>query len=179
MNKAKLKQAIKKEKDRINEFITSNEKVDVDIEKLINDNKIVGIIVNDKVIYGENDYIEKVNNYLFKVNINSFFQVNLNILEKIEKILHTKKYHNVDATSNSLALLQRCKLVLDIADENRVDYLILGAFGCGVFGQDPTEVASTFKRLLDYSKHYFTKVIFAVPKGLHKENYEAFKSVFG
>ena len=42
--------------------ITSNEKVDVDIEKLINDNKIVGIIVNDKVIYGENDYIEKVNN---------------------------------------------------------------------------------------------------------------------
>ena len=75
--------------------ITSNEKVDVDIEKLINDNKIVGIIVNDKVIYGENDYIEKVNNYLFKVNINSFFQVNLNILEKIEKILQTKKYHNV------------------------------------------------------------------------------------
>ena len=75
--------------------ITSNEKVDVDIEKLINDNKIVGIIVNDKVIYGENDYIEKINNYLFKVNINSFFQVNLNILEKIEKILHTKKYHNV------------------------------------------------------------------------------------
>ena len=75
--------------------ITSNEKVDVDIEKLINDNKIVGIIVNDKVIYGENDYIEKVNNYLFKVNINSFFQVNLNILEKIEKILHAKKYHNV------------------------------------------------------------------------------------
>lgn len=90
-----------------------------------------------------------------------------------------KKYHNVDATSNSLALLQRCKLVLDIADENSVDYLILGAFGCGVFGQDPTEVASTFKRLLDYNKHYFTKVIFAVPKGLHKENYEAFKSVFG
>ena len=27
--------------------------------------------VYDEVIYGENDYIEKVNNYLFKVNINS------------------------------------------------------------------------------------------------------------
>lgn len=75
--------------------ITSDEKVDINIDKLINDNKIVGIIVNDKLIYGENDYIEKVNNYLFKVNINSFFQVNLNILEKISKLLNKKKYHNV------------------------------------------------------------------------------------
>ena len=48
--------------------------------------KIVGIIVNDKVIYALKDYIEKVNNYLFKVNINSFFQVNLNILEKTPDI---------------------------------------------------------------------------------------------
>ena len=81
--------------------ITSNEKVDVDIEKLINDNKIVGIIVNDKVIYGENDYIEKVNNYLFKVNINSFFQVNLNILEKIENTVNTTNSKMV-ATQNKI-----------------------------------------------------------------------------
>ena len=75
--------------------ITSNDSVNINIDKLINDNKIVGIIVNDKLIYGENEYIEKVNNYLFKVNINSFFQVNLNILEKISKLLNQKSYHNV------------------------------------------------------------------------------------
>lgn len=75
--------------------IKSDDKVIVNVDKLIVDNKISGIILNNKHIYGEEFYIEKVNEYIFKVNINSFFQVNLDILSKLFKLLSTSKYHNV------------------------------------------------------------------------------------
>lgn len=75
--------------------IDTKEKPTINIEKLIQSNKIVGIIINNKTIYGENYYIEKINNYLFKVNINSFFQVNNNILEQISNILNKKTYNTI------------------------------------------------------------------------------------
>ena len=58
---------------------------------------------------------------------------------------------------------------LDSLTENRVDTLILGAFGCGVFGQAPIEVANVFKGFLrNEFNGCFKKVIFAVPD---KESY--------
>lgn len=75
--------------------IETKDKYDINIEELIKNNKIVGIIVNDKTIYGEDNYIEIIDNYLFKVNINSFFQVNLDILKEIFNILKKNNYHNV------------------------------------------------------------------------------------
>ena len=40
------------------------------------DYKIVGIVLNDKCIYGQDNFIEKINNLFFTVSYNSFFQVN-------------------------------------------------------------------------------------------------------
>lgn len=40
------------------------------------DCKIVGIVLNDKCIYGQDNFMEKINNLFFKVSYNSFFQVN-------------------------------------------------------------------------------------------------------
>jgi len=40
------------------------------------DYKIVGIILNDKCIYGQDNFMEKINNLFFTVSYNSFFQVN-------------------------------------------------------------------------------------------------------
>ena len=56
-----------------------------------------------------------------------------------------------------------------------VETLILGAWGCGVFGQDPKVVAELMQNTLEYYPH-FKKVIFAIPKGY---NYDMFKEVFG
>jgi uncharacterized protein (TIGR02452 family) len=72
-------------------------------------------------------------------------------------------------------LRSRIKYVLDIARDNEQKILILGAFGCGVFGNDPTKVATMFKSLLRNYK--FEKVIFAIPH-TNNGNYEAFKKVF-
>ena len=83
------------------------------------------------------------------------------------------KYGNFTEEENAKALLHRVKFVIDIAEENNVKTLILGAFGCGVFKQDPFEVAILFKKVLRGSS--FEKVVFAIPRGA---NYNAFKGVF-
>ena len=40
------------------------------------DYKIVGIILNDKCIYGQDNFMDKIKNLFFTVSYNSFFQVN-------------------------------------------------------------------------------------------------------
>lgn len=75
--------------------IRTSDKYQIDIDKLCQNNKIVGIIVNDNLIYGENYFIEKIGNYFYKVNVNSFFQINLDILNKVFNIIGDKKYQNV------------------------------------------------------------------------------------
>lgn len=78
---------------------------------------------------------------------------------------------------NAKALASRISFICDIASTRRVDIAIFGAFGCGVFEQDPNEVALNFKRYLD-NRSYMQKVVFAVPAGRNKKNYLCFKNVF-
>ena len=88
-----------------------------------------------------------------------------------------QKYLNVSDAENFAALKSRVKYVLDIAKENEVDILILGAWGCGVFGQDPADVANLFKHYLTTTHKCFKTVVFAVPKG-NNANYAEFEKVF-
>lgn len=88
-----------------------------------------------------------------------------------------KKYQRVTLKENEAVLKNRIRFVLDIAEENSVDILILGAFGCGVFEQNPKTVASIFKEELETAaKYHFKKVVFAVPDG--NNNYSEFKKIF-
>jgi 23S rRNA (uracil1939-C5)-methyltransferase len=75
--------------------IISSDKCNVDVLKLKEQIKLIGILINDKLFYGERNYVELINNYYFKVDINSFFQVNLNILSKVFDILKQNKFNNV------------------------------------------------------------------------------------
>lgn len=75
--------------------IESNDKVDINIDELTNKNKIIGIILNNKLIYGEDTFIQRIGGYLFKVNINSFFQINLDILKEVFKLISKDNLGNV------------------------------------------------------------------------------------
>ncbi len=88
-----------------------------------------------------------------------------------------QKYCKVTDEENSLVLRGRVRFVLDIAEANQVDTLILGAYGCGVFGQDPKEVAEIFLELLESGKYGFRKVVFPIPAG-KDGNLAAFQEVF-
>ena len=71
------------------------------------------------------------------------------------------------------------KFILDIARENEVNTLILGAVGCGVFSQEPTMFANIFQEYLDTEYRCFDKVIFAVPQSKGNNNFKVFKEIFG
>lgn len=89
-----------------------------------------------------------------------------------------QKYYGVSDIANEQALRERIKFVLDIAEYNRVNTLILGAYGCGVFGQDPYEVAKIFRYYLKTIHRGFDDVIFAIPDTVNKRNLRVFKDVF-
>ena len=57
------------------------------LDKLLNNSLINNLIYNNKVLKGNDYFIENILNYKFKVHYNSFFQVNRLGLEKIINIL--------------------------------------------------------------------------------------------
>ena len=74
-------------------------------------------------------------------------------------------------------LKERIRFVIAVAALNRPDTLILGAYGCGVFGQNPFEVARIFKDIFDEYPCMFDRIVFAIPNK-NSKNYEAFEAVF-
>ena len=74
--------------DEILISIKSKDNLLVDVNKLKENIKLVGIVINDKLYYGEQYFIEKYNNKLFKVNYDSFFQVNEFITNKMINIIN-------------------------------------------------------------------------------------------
>lgn len=88
-----------------------------------------------------------------------------------------QKYCNVSDEENYDTLKSRIQFVLDIATDNQVDTLILGAYGCGVFGQNPKEVSEIFKEYLTTSHTCFKKAVFAIPDG-KDGNYKMFLNTF-
>lgn len=86
--------------------------------------------------------------------------------------------NNISDDKIRQALNSRIKFLLNIASDNQTDTLILGAFGCGVFGQDPNDVAQIFKKYLTSTHTCFKNILFAVPKTKSKKNHNAFYHTF-
>ncbi len=51
------------------------------------DQKVVGVIVNNKTIYGNNFFYERMNGFLFKVSYDAFFQINPYIANKLFSLI--------------------------------------------------------------------------------------------
>lgn len=74
----------------------------------------------------------------------------------------------------------RWNQILSSAAAHDVDVLILGAFGCGAFGNDPFIVANAAKSALKNFKHCFRTVEFAIfCREKESRNYIQFSNVFG
>lgn len=68
-------------------IIESQDNLKIDIDSLKKEIKLVGIIINDKTFYGENYLFERINNVLFKISYDSFFQVNPSVASKLFQIV--------------------------------------------------------------------------------------------
>lgn len=79
------------------------------------------------------------------------------------------------------ALKRRAGMVLSVAKDNNHRNLILGAWGCGVFRNDPEQVADAFGDWLESSSFQgcFDRVVFAVyHTAKNKETFTAFQKRF-
>ena len=74
----------------------------------------------------------------------------------------------------------KIRLMLSMAIKNNIDNIILGAWGCGVFGNKPDRMAKMFKDVLDEG-YKFNNVIFAIINDHNSvgNNYNEFKKVIG
>jgi putative RNA 2'-phosphotransferase len=91
-----------------------------------------------------------------------------------------RQQQRFDAAAVEQALRERAALVLAIARHHRVDTLVLGAWGAGVFGNDPAIVADAWRSLLAGAfAGAFDEVVFAVLGDRESSaNHRAFADAF-
>lgn len=72
----------------------------------------------------------------------------------------------------------RMGLVLDLFAEKGCKTIVLGAFGCGVFQNDPDDVAQNWIDLIEEKGHHFDQIIMTVLDKPGFSNYKVFKKYF-
>ena len=102
-------------------------------------------------------------------------------IDVISCAAHNQKAYKVEYEKLKEINYNKIKAIIECAVENNIDNLILGAFGCGVFANDPKLVSKTFKKILideNYYK-YFENVHFAIFTTLNeKKNLDEFTKTF-
>ena len=150
-------------------------------EAICHDSTLYNVLCEFEEFYVENE--KKLNNSLYTDR--AIFSPKI-VFERDEKSAEcdvitcaapnfgAARGRGITAEQNESALKQRADLVISIAEENGCDTMILGAWGCGVFGQDPRLVSRLFKERL--AKSSVKKAVFAIPG--NNNNYTSFKEMF-
>lgn len=74
---------------------------------------------------------------------------------------------------------KRARYILNIAAVNKIRNLVLGAFGCGAFKNNPEVVAKAYKEVLNEFDGTFENIEFAIYcKSYETQNYDIFKAIF-
>ena len=75
--------------------------------------------------------------------------------------------------------VKRAIHMLTVAASKNADTLVLGAFGCGAFENNPEVVAKAYKTALEVFPNVFERITFAVYCSKYdQKNYESFKKIF-
>jgi uncharacterized protein (TIGR02452 family) len=80
-----------------------------------------------------------------------------------------KKYGAFSKEENFAALERRISFVAEILNDRKVDVFITGAWGCGVFAQDPETVAMLMYKYL--SQTCIKELQFVIPRGHQFETF--------
>lgn len=85
------------------------------------------------------------------------------------------RYKSVSASEMIEAMYFRIQHVLSVARSEKVERLILGAYGCGIYANNPNAVATAFKIFLeDDFSGCFREVVFPVPD---ESNFNVFNKI--
>lgn len=138
---------------------------------------------NDDIIYTPNVLVIKDDDHNllsepFSVDIISCAAPNLR--ERPSNQYNTGDTIKVQISDNELLALheKRARKIFSSAIANGVEILILGAFGCGAFQNNPHIVAQAYKNVLPDFAHYFHTIEFAIFfNATNIENYQVFLSI--
>jgi uncharacterized protein (TIGR02452 family) len=138
---------------------------------------------NDDIIYTPNVLVIKDDDHNllsepFSVDIISCAAPNLR--ERPSNQYNTGDTIKVQISDDELLALheKRARKIFSSAIANGVEILILGAFGCGAFQNDPHIVAQAYKNVLPDFAHYFHTIEFAIfCNAKNIENYQVFLSI--
>ena len=85
--------------------------------------------------------------------------------------LMKRRYVNQTVLMNRF--VSRVRNILEAAIENEIDILILGAFGCGAFGNPPEVVARAFRQVLQERRYAtaFARIVFAIKSSVGGDPY--------
>lgn len=128
-------------------------------------------IGEDECLYTNNSLIIKDKDYglinPMTVDCITIPAINLN---KLSRNLSDEEYEDITK--------MKIRMMLALPQLNNCDNLILGAWGCGVFKNDPHKVSQIFKKVLDEVKDSYKNVIFGVINDINSvdNNYEIFKN---
>ncbi len=83
------------------------------------------------------------------------------------------------ANNYNAVMIEKIEKMFDSASFHMCNNLILGAWGCGVFKNDPNVVAGLFNQVIVRKRLLFDKIIFAIINDNNSvaNNYEIFKKV--
>lgn len=99
--------------------------------------------------------------------------------------INLNRYANYDDLQVELDYFKvtrnKIRLMLSQAIDNQVDNIVLGSWGCGVFKNEPEQIASMFREILVNEGYgtYFKNVVFAIINDRNSigNNYEIFKNI--
>ena len=134
-----------------------------------------GNLYSDRIIYSPNIIVfkndDKENTLMpkddwYKINVLSSAAPNLR-----NDIISDNDLYNI--------ILPRIKNILEVAIDNKIETLILGAFGCGAFSNNTLVNAKAFKEILNEYLKYFKNIIFAIPDidDEKSANYRIFENI--
>lgn len=140
---------------------------------------------SDAIIYSRNVYVFKDKEYNLLPE-NERFYVDVITCAAPNLRENPRNKYNDGASEEKLTLsedelynihVKRAKNILNVAVNNEIDYIVLGAFGCGAFKNDPEVVAKAYRDVLEDYKYCFKVIDFAIIDGKYSNNYEIFKKI--
>lgn len=121
----------------------------------------------------------------FRDSKNMLIDVPYDISVITSPAVKAKMLDNSEETKEKLfqTMLIRCRKIIQCAIQQRHKVITLGAFGCGVFRNDPKDIAEIFRILLidENLKKFFEYIVFPMPEthgSLRSSNIDAFAQVF-
>ena len=121
---------------------------------------------------------------MVRVDVVTMPSVNLNPNAKYDEKTDTWTEGLIPKPNNYWVLTKmKIRTMLSLAAKNKCEFIILGAWGCGVFKNNPVDIADAFYEVLvdEGYERLFKQVVFAIINDSNSvgDNLSIFKEVLG